>query len=361
MEKDNLKKAAFIDYFFHKKTLCTVFLKELLSIEYNLACLWDESGKGGNGVSAEYLNRKKFHTIFFFQILPPSIYLKRLNCKNIVWFPMYDGEEGRHYSFYIPYLDLNMKIFSFSKKLYGELKKAGLDCYYYKYHLKPVAPISLSGEAKRVFFWMRTSAITWSIVKKLLGKNKIGKMIVLMAPDPNYKLSTPSKEDIKQYNIQIVNHWLSKEEYNKLLSSCNIFIAPRQAEGIGMSFIEALSRGMCVIAPDNSTMNEYIFHGKNGLLYDLKKPEELDLSNLSEMCENATKIANEDYELWEKRKHKILVDLTKPNKKPRLIKLLYLKSVYVYYLLYSKLRSLLLLPLAKIKSLLRTSLKIFCP
>lgn len=353
-----LKKAAFNDHSFHKKTKATQFLIELLSKGYNIEKFWDDSWKGGDRVSSEYLNRKKFHTIFFFQILPPSIYLKRLNCKNIVWFPMYDGEEGRHYSSYILYLDLNMKIFSFSKKLYRKLKKAGLDCYYYKYHLKPVAPLSLNGEAKRVFFWMRTQDITWSIVKKLLGKNNIEKMIVKMSPDPNYKLDLPSKEDIDRCNIQIVNHWLDKEEYDKLLSSCNIFIAPRRSEGIGMSFIEALSRGMCVIAPDNSTMNEYIIHGKNGLLYDLKKPEELDLSNLCEMCDNAIKIAKADNELWEKTKQKILVDLTKPNRKPRLIKFLYLKSFHRCYLLYHKFRFFLLLPLAKIKLLLRASLKI---
>jgi glycosyltransferase involved in cell wall biosynthesis len=352
------KKAAYIDHSFKKKTRSNEFLKEILSKEYNLTELWDDSWKGGNRVSLEYLNREKFSTIFFFQILPPPRYLKKINCKNIVWFPMYDGEEGRHYSYYIPYLDHNMKIFSFSKKLYGELKKAGLNCYYYKYHQKSVAPLSLSGEAKRVFFWVRTPAITWSIVKELLGKNKIDKIIMKMTPDPNYKLHSLSKEDIKRYNIQIVNHWFDKEEYYKLLSSCNIFIAPRRAEGIGMSFIEALSRGMCVIAPDNSTMNEYIIHGKNGLLYDLKKPEELDLSNLCEMCENAIKIAKTDNEFWEKTKQKILVDLTKPNKKPRLIKLLYLKSAYVYYLCYPKLRSLLLLPLAKIKSFLNKFKKV---
>lgn len=356
-----LKKVAYIDHSFHKKTKATQFLIELLSKEYNIETIWDDSWKGGNRVSVEYLNREKFHTIFFFQILPPLSYLKKMECKHIVWFPMYDQEENRHYSSYIPYLSLNMKIFSFSKTLYRQLKKAGLDCYYYKYHLKPVAPISLSSESKRVFFWTRTSAITWSIAKKILDKNDIEKMIVKMTPDPGYKIALPPEEDIDRYNIQIVEHWLDKEEYDKLLSSCNIFIAPRRAEGIGMSFIEALSRGMCVIAPDNSTMNEYIIHGKNGLLYDLKKPEELDLSNLAEMRENAIKIAKEDYELWEKAKHEILVDLAKANKKPRLIKLLYLKSVYVYYLLYFKLRFLLLLPLAKIKSLLRTSLKIFCP
>jgi hypothetical protein len=35
-----------------------------------------------------------------------------------------------------------------------------------------------------------------------------------------------------------------------------------------MSFLEAMSMGRCVIAPDNPTMSEYITHGKTGLLYN---------------------------------------------------------------------------------------------
>ncbi len=352
-----IKKAAFIDHSFHKKTEATRFLVELLSKEYDLEMAWDDSWMGGNGVSVECLNREKFHTVFFFQILPSLNYLKKMRCKNIVWFPMYDGEAGKHYASYIPYLKFNLKIFSISKKLCDNLKKAGLNCCYYKYHLKPVYNLSTNNNSKKVFFWVRTSAVTWDIVKKLLGKNNIEKMIMKMTPDPNFKPVLPTKDDINKYNIQIVTDWLDKKEYNKLLSSCNIFIAPRHAEGIGMSFIEALSQGMCVIAPNNSTMNEYIIHGKNGLLYDLKNPKGLDMSNLSEICENAFKTSKADYDLWEKTKQKILIDLVKPNKKCSLIKLSYLKVVYCYWLFQYRLTSIPLLLLAKLKSLARIGLK----
>lgn len=333
-KQKNKKKAVFIDNPFHKKTLSTIFVKEILSKEFELTELWYYSWKGGERVDLDYLNKEKFHTVFFFQMVPPLSYLKRSKCKNIVWFPMYDQQENEHYSSYIPYLGLNMKIFSFSKKLCDNLKKAGLDCYYYKYHPKPVDTPSLDNESKKVFFWMRRSPIDWSIVKKLLGKNKIERVIIKMTPDPNQKLNPPSKEDIVKYNIQIIDHWLDKEEYNKLLSSCNIFIAPRPSEGIGISFIEALSKGMCVIAPDNSTMNEYIIHNKNGLLYDLKNPKELDLSNLTEICKNTIKKAKEDYESWEKTKDNILNDIQQKNRKCSLMKLIRLRFIYIIWLPY---------------------------
>ena len=83
---------------------------------------------------------------------------------------------------------------------------------------------------------------------------------------------------------------------------------------VQMNSIKTFSNEMCVIAPDNPTINECILHGKNGLLYDLKNPEELDPSNLSGICENVVKSENEDYELWAKTKHEILIDLAKPDK-----------------------------------------------
>ena len=346
-----MKKAAYIDHSFKKKTRSNDFLREILSKEYDLTELWDDSWNGGERVSVEYLNKNEFDTIFFFQVILPPKELKRLKCKKLVWFPMYDAVRNKPFYWFISYLKFNIKIISFCKELYEIIRKAGLECYYYKYHQKPIN-IKKDIKSIKIFFWMRITNINWNLLIKLIGNNKISKVILKITPDPYQKVEYPNEEDIQKYNIQIIDKWLTKEEYFKLLNECNVFIAPREAEGYGTNVIEALSRGLCVIALDKPAMNEYIIHRKNGLLYDLNKPVELDLSNLAEMCENAAKIAKKDYELWEKTKHKILIDLTKPNKKPRFIKLLYLKSLHKCYLHYHKFR-FFLLPLAKIKSLLR--------
>jgi glycosyltransferase involved in cell wall biosynthesis len=52
----------------------------------------------------------------------------------------------------------------------------------------------------------------------------------------------------------------------------NVFVAPRRFEGIGLSFLEAMARGQVVIAENNATMNEYIVHDVNGLLYEPDRP-----------------------------------------------------------------------------------------
>ena len=48
----------------------------------------------------------------------------------------------------------------------------------------------------------------------------------------------------------------------KLVKYSDVFISPRKQEGIGMSFLEAMSLGKYIIAINDSTMNEYILNKK---------------------------------------------------------------------------------------------------
>lgn len=321
------KKAAFVDYAFHKKTQSAKFLKNLFSKEYDLEEIWIDDWKSQRRTVLDYLNKNNFQTMFFFQFLFSPGDLRRLRCEQIVWFPMYDSEEFTHYSFYVSYLGLPLKIFSFSKKLYHKIKKAGLECYYYQYYPNPFIT---TGEVKgkRVFFWTRTSDITWDTVKVLLGETKVEKTILQINPDPGYKKSVPTKEDITQYNIKTIEGWLDKKDLFDLLSSCNIFISPRRSEGIGMSFLDAMSQGLCVIAADNSTMNEYIIDAVNGYLYDVKNLKTLNFSDFPAVQKRSQEDLKKGYALWEKEKYNMLVDVNKLNKKINPLKILYLRIIH---------------------------------
>jgi hypothetical protein len=61
--------------------------------------------------------------------------------------------------------------------------------------------------------------------------------------------------------------WQGREAYLRSLAGFNVYIAPRRHEGIGMAFLEAMAMGMCVVAENHPTANEYILSGKNGVLY----------------------------------------------------------------------------------------------
>jgi Glycosyl transferases group 1 len=79
-----------------------------------------------------------------------------------------------------------------------------------------------------------------------------------------------------------------------------VFFAPRATEGIGMANLEAMAHGMCVVAHDDATANEYIAHQKNGYLYNIGTPKDLRLTpTKAQQCGRAArKTIEEGYERY---------------------------------------------------------------
>lgn len=65
-----------------------------------------------------------------------------------------------------------------------------------------------------------------------------------------------------------------------------------------MAFLEAMAEGLCVVAPDGSTMNEYIVDGQNGFLYDASHPAPIDLSGAAIVAKNSFQLCRERREQW---------------------------------------------------------------
>lgn len=320
-------KAAFIDHSFKQKTHSSDFVKELLFQEYNLFDFWDESWCGGPSIKTRELNAGNFKTIFFFQLLPPARIFSKLRCQNFVWFPMYDQEAPAKLFTYLPYLRFKLKIVCFAKVLYRRFQSLGFDCYYIRY-FPQVLPRQLTSKEPIVFYWLRTRDVPWTVTKKILGKNKVKAIILKNTPDPGQEMKLPSKEDQKRYNIKIMSQWFSRGKYERVLSLCNVFIAPRKAEGIGLSFLEAMARGMAVIAPDNPTMNEYIKQGETGYLYDLHKPQALDLIDFKKVGEKARASVWQGRKKWLQAPACMLEYLREPHRMPRRGKRFWQRFVY---------------------------------
>ena len=263
--------------------------------------------------------------------------LKKIKCNKIIWFPMFDGVS--HIPFRYTYLQrINIKIICFSKKLYNLLKLSGLECYYFQYFNKPKSRYEIFSD-KKIFFWVRREDITWTTLKILLGNTKVEKISMRLNPDPNNKIEIPSKEDQEKYNIEIIKGWIPKEKHIKLLSDCNIFIQPRLEEGIGLSFIEALSLGLCVISPNKPTMNEYIEDKKTGYLYNLKKPKPIDFSSLDKIRKNIYLKSKDGYKKWEKDKKQILYVIKKSNRSyDRILFLIFQILFYFSYIIDSTIK-----------------------
>ena len=116
-------------------------------------------------------------------------------------------------------------------------------------------------------------------MKRLVGDAAFERIHLHWTPDVHGDLPPPFDESEKANGRLELSSWFrDAEEYRAYLAESNVFFASRAAEGIGMSFLEAMAMGLCVVAPRFPTMSEYIEEGVNGLLYDPERPESLDFS-----------------------------------------------------------------------------------
>jgi glycosyltransferase involved in cell wall biosynthesis len=236
--------------------------------------------------------------------------LECFGVKNIVLIPMYDAcphsEEfwNRYKSF---------KILCFSKTMNGFLQALSFDTAYSQYFCPPAFDNVPESRRLNAFYWERSKLVNWNCIKTLIGKMPIDSLhyhtsgnIAKANPD------RPSADDVGKYGITLSDWFDTQEEYSKILDECSLYFAPRESEGIGLSFIEALSRGICVIAPDAPTMNEYITSGEDGLLYDPHNPTPVSLNEINGIRERALSRAKLGYERWIESIPRIIDFIKKP-------------------------------------------------
>ncbi len=170
---------------------------------------------------------------------------------------------------------------------------------YRQYWTEPRAGLPSENNDVSVFFWQRSPHITWETVKKLLADVHISKTHYHTSTNIHGETDRPSDSDIEKYNIEYSDWFESPEKYKKTFEEYSVYIAPREEEGIGLSFIEAMSAGKCVIAPDAPTMNEYISHGVNGYLYDAHDPQPLHITDIRFISRSAAESAEKGYAGWQ--------------------------------------------------------------
>ena len=311
------KKLALVDHSYHRKTNATSFLIELLKKYFQVKIIWDETWKGGEPTDLGQLVEQGYETIILFQqISCRKRELMGINQRNLILIPMYDFSRGSSFIFWKKFR--YAKIINFSRDLHMKLEKYGLMSKYFQYFppASDFKPSRLSGDTLSGFLWQRTDRITWNHIRELIKNTDFNKFHIHAAVDPpGYKLILPSEEEKKRYNITISNWFPNREDYLKILSKTNVYFAPRLYEGIGMSILEAMSMGKFVVAPDYPTMNEYIIHGKTGLLYDPKNIKPLDFSNLEEICVNANKYIAQGHKVWLKAEAELIDFIQLPFKK----------------------------------------------
>lgn len=273
-----MAKIAYVDHSFHKKTKSTCFLSEILRrYGHTVDNFWDESWNGGSPVN--WSSVANHDVVIMFQSYSNILeqYYRQLH-PNIIFIPMLDqfgiwqGPLFNLSNFWESFQ--GSKVISFSGAVHAIAVSNGIVSYQCRYY-QEVADEDLSEmDGLHGFFWLRREdQIPWRTIRELLSESKFDSFHIHLVPDPGSPLpKIPSEEDVRHFKIKTSTWFKDKGDFERVLMRANVFFCPRTEEGIGQSFLEAMSRGQCVIAPNHGTMNEYILHGVNGLLYDSLNP-----------------------------------------------------------------------------------------
>ncbi len=303
------KKVGVIDHSYHNKTVSSAFFINLMRQIGSVKVMWDSKWNGGRSPSFSRINGEEFDILILWQIM---IYynpkkLKKLNCKQIIIIPMYDDIHADPVKLFFGFN--NFRFISFCHDLHLRFERLGIRSQYFQYYADPASlpyardPFTeLNG-----FFWQRTNDITWDHIKQLIEGSDFATFHLHLALDPIwYREILPTEEEINKYRITISRWFETKEDYLSVLSRANVFFTPRLYEGIGMPVIEAMTMGRLVVTPDHPTMNEYIIHGRNGLLYDMQSLRPLDFSNAGRMAAQARNDCISGFEKWQRDKLEVV-------------------------------------------------------
>ena len=306
--KAKKKNLLYVGYTEHLKTQSTRFLLDILKTEYNVyeyafSLIDPHVNNGFVGtmppVGAEY------DVMVVFQIAVSNHVLENFGqVGKVSYFPMFDAVYALGKEFWDLYKGIN--IVNFSRTLHEVLLSYGHSSHYIQYFPKPFENINW-GSADSAFFWERSpKSININTCAELLKHMGIKNIHLHAAPDLQNWHIPPTPEVTSQYNITKSEWFETKSDMLKHVEKSAYYVAPRALEGIGMSFLEAMAMGRCVIAVGYPTMNEYIINGENGILYDYENQKITAPSDVLRLQKNAHETIATGYAKWEKEKYNIL-------------------------------------------------------
>lgn len=297
-KKQTKKRIAFVGNLFHQKTGSSAFFIEILEKYFTIDFYWGYPRTGYAEIDKSALFGRPYDAIVMWQAKFAVDQLRNSRCQNIILIPMYDDvkdlplEMWKRLSVY--------RFINFSAVLHHKLTALGAESLRVQFAPKTDArqrPANRN-EGVKLFFWQRKNSITWDTIRQLIDPDQVRSVHIHAAVDPGKTFVRPTDEEIERFNITFSDWFESRDAYLEKVAACDIYVAPRKYEGIGMSFLEAMAMGKCVIAADCPTMNEYIRHGENGLLFNVAAPERLDLSQAASLGQSAFKSIEVLFQAW---------------------------------------------------------------
>ncbi len=271
-----MRRVAWIDHPFRLRSRATDDILSAVRQRFVVDEYFDEALDGRPSVDLDAVAGKAYDVVVLFQVCYRFDSLARLGCEKIVMIPMFDASGELDARFFLRYAAV--RFVNFSRALHAKLKRLGLRSSLFRYF--PPVP-----EAPRLphsgfvgLAWPRTEALDWRTLRIVARNISLTELRVRDAPDPGQRPALPALGETASFPVRVSRWADDAQAYRKELSECHVVFAPRRREGLGLTFLEAMAAGTCVIAPDAPTMNEYILSGSNGVLFDADRPTPLALS-----------------------------------------------------------------------------------
>ena len=295
-------KILLIDHECHRKTKSADFFCRLLESEHSIDVFYYGRHYDCNLPKAKV---DWADVVVFWEFIPFRFRLG-ITGKPCVFVPMYDNEWAS-VGLWRRLALLGMNVISFSERVTDHAKNCGIkDILSVKYAPSIDDVPLMPGNPRVVALWER-GAVSFEAVKKLFKPVQVDKVLLMRRVEENIQYAPISQEDVQSYKVEIhESGFLQDAEYRKILEEPGVYIAPRLKEGIGMSFLEQMAMGKCVIAHRDSTMDEYITDGENGLLFDMRNPRPVELENIEKARLDARRSIIAFNEKWKRDKEEIL-------------------------------------------------------
>ena len=294
-------KIAIIDHSFHDTTKSSDFFINLIRRLGDVTVFLDPFWKGERPDWSSNFDSRNFDCTIIWQW---SHLLREKgrdwgSRSNVIIVPMYDHVARASRSEWRSLLS-SYKTICFSRALYDQARTCSHATRLFQYFPDPSDfPQLRSCAGLSGFWWNRTTDLNESLLVKICGPAIFDHITIRHIQDPGVQLHRQiTKHQLPSRTVGQTSWFDSKADYLQMLSRHNVFFAPRRFEGIGLAFIEAMALGLCVVAPDTPTHNEYIINRWNGILFK-DGEEEVNLKNVSSIGDAARASIFAGYLRWQ--------------------------------------------------------------
>ncbi|MBR0649729.1 glycosyltransferase [Roseomonas terrae] len=291
-------RVAFFGLGYHAKTGSSRFLLDLLEQHATVDTFFAEASVPAVRRAAPGFDESRYDAIVIWQLHEAFALLSGRH-PNVTFAPMYDAMWRGGAFTWKPSFG-KAKILCFSWALAAEVARYAAVHRRVQYFpdADAVPPVG-DFDTLRGFLWYRRRDISPEAVFALTAGSHFDSLTIHDGPDPGHEAPFPAAAPRHIGTLRRTGWSEDGSAFATALAGANVFFAPRPLEGIGMSFLEAMARGLCVVAPDAPTMNEYISHGANGLLYAPGQYRALDFANARDLGARARETMLRGRAAWE--------------------------------------------------------------